>query len=65
MTAGCWHDEGRLYCRRDNWPGSVWGDLARATIPRFSDLEHRSGLQFSRECGFLSVQGPQAANHQA
>ena len=53
---GCWHDEGRLYNCRDSY--GCWGHFSRESIKRFAAIEAESGVEFQRDCGFLSVVGP-------
>ena len=42
----------------------MWGDLARASIPRFPALEAESGIKMHQTSGYLGVAGPRYTGFQ-
>ncbi|XP_077989363.1 N-methyl-L-tryptophan oxidase-like [Glandiceps talaboti] len=50
---GAHYDEGRITRSLD--PDPIWAELGQRSIARYRDLEQRTGVQFFREVGQMSV----------
>nr|XP_022334959.1 uncharacterized protein LOC111131632 [Crassostrea virginica] len=57
---GAHYDEGRIY--RQSTSDPVWAKLAQKAIPRYSEIERESGVDFATEVGCLSV-GSRGSNY--
>ena len=42
----------------------MWGDLARASVPRFPALEAATGIKMHQTSGYLGVAGPRYTDFQ-